>query len=349
MKQTGERLRKAREEKGLSLNEISLSLKISTKVLTAMEEGDLSRLPAKTFLRGFVQSYANFLRLNADEILALFSEEMNPGRPSSPEATSPEVGAESTGPVAQPSAPAPTPASTPLGGTQTEPLLAEIEGKSKARVFIISGVCLLLLFLIFATARVVDRYQRETIPAEIAIGQPLSQDEEDGVPELGEASDEDNEADATAAAAEVQTPASPEVPATTTSSPPPSEPPAAPATAPAPTTPVATPTTPPTPPAPAPAPPPAAATAAAPTPSAPAPSGKSIELIIEALDTVEVEYGSAGGGLRKIQLGPDRVHTIRSRDGLRLNISNGGAVNLNLNGRDLGVPGDIGKPIKLSY
>ncbi|HRO67031.1 MAG TPA: transcriptional regulator, partial [Pseudobdellovibrionaceae bacterium] len=79
------------------------------------------------------------------------------------------------------------------------------------------------------------------------------------------------------------------------------------------------------------------------------PAGRALEMIVESLDNVEIEYGSGSGPLRKVQLGPDRVHTIRSRNGLRLNISNGGAVNLNLNGRDLGVPGDLGKPVKLSY
>ncbi len=54
MKKTGEILEKAREEKGLSLHEIGLSLKISSKVLKAIEEGDEAHLPAKTFLRGFL-------------------------------------------------------------------------------------------------------------------------------------------------------------------------------------------------------------------------------------------------------------------------------------------------------
>jgi cytoskeleton protein RodZ len=72
MKKTGEILRKAREEKGLSLNEIGLSLKISSKVLKAIEEGNERQLPAKTFLRGFVQSYANYLHLDTDKILEIF-------------------------------------------------------------------------------------------------------------------------------------------------------------------------------------------------------------------------------------------------------------------------------------
>ena len=82
MKKTGELLKKARESKGLSLHEIGLSLKINSKVLKAIEDDDQKNLPAKTFLRGFVQSYAHYLKLNMDEVMALFAEEMGSTRPA---------------------------------------------------------------------------------------------------------------------------------------------------------------------------------------------------------------------------------------------------------------------------
>ena len=82
MKKTGEILKKAREAKNLSLHEIGLSLKISNKVLKGIEEGDEKQLPAKTFLRGFVQSYANYLNLDADKVLDVFYEEMGSTRHS---------------------------------------------------------------------------------------------------------------------------------------------------------------------------------------------------------------------------------------------------------------------------
>ncbi|RZM00965.1 MAG: transcriptional regulator, partial [Pedobacter sp.] len=82
MKRTGEFLKKAREQKGLSINEIGLSLKISSKILKAIEDGDMTQLPAKTFLRGFVQSYANYLRVDVNEIMRIFQDEMGSTRPS---------------------------------------------------------------------------------------------------------------------------------------------------------------------------------------------------------------------------------------------------------------------------
>jgi cytoskeleton protein RodZ len=79
------------------------------------------------------------------------------------------------------------------------------------------------------------------------------------------------------------------------------------------------------------------------------PTAKSIELIIEALDNVEIEYSSNNGKKSSLKLAAEQVHTFKSKNGLKLSISNGGAVNLILNGRDLGIPGNLGKSINLSY
>src|ERR1700742_4092075 len=76
MKLTGQKLREKRESIHLTISEVSLATKINPKVLIAMENGDLEHLPAKTFLRGFVRSYAGYLRINATELLALFNEEI---------------------------------------------------------------------------------------------------------------------------------------------------------------------------------------------------------------------------------------------------------------------------------
>src|SRR5581483_5797725 len=90
MKRTGSLLKEKREAAKLSLSEVALATKINPKILTAIEEGDETRLPAKTFLRGFVRSYAQYLRMDVDEVLRIYQE---------------EVGA--SAPVARPAAPAP--------------------------------------------------------------------------------------------------------------------------------------------------------------------------------------------------------------------------------------------------
>jgi len=74
-----------------------------------------------------------------------------------------------------------------------------------------------------------------------------------------------------------------------------------------------------------------------------------VELIVEALDTVEIEYAAPNGKPQKIRLSAEQVHTFKSKSGLKITFSNGGAVNLILNGKEIGIPGDLGKSIKLSY
>ena len=76
MKNTGRILQEEREKKKLSLHEIGMSLKINPKTLQALEEGNLTKLLAKSFLRGFVKSYAKYLKLNESEILESFHKEM---------------------------------------------------------------------------------------------------------------------------------------------------------------------------------------------------------------------------------------------------------------------------------
>ena len=76
MKQTGEKLRQSREEKGISLEEVVIATKIKMSTLKAMEEGDTKKLPSKTFIRGFVQSYAKYLNADEEDILETFYQEM---------------------------------------------------------------------------------------------------------------------------------------------------------------------------------------------------------------------------------------------------------------------------------
>lgn len=77
MKQTGEVLKKAREEKGITLQEVSAHLKITSRVLKALEDGDMSQLPGKTFVRGFVQSYGAFLKMDLKKLMQIFHEELS--------------------------------------------------------------------------------------------------------------------------------------------------------------------------------------------------------------------------------------------------------------------------------
>jgi cytoskeletal protein RodZ len=72
MDHLGVRLRRAREQRGLSLREIADRTKISVTTLEALERGDLHRVPGGIFGRAFVRSYAAELGLEPEAIVAEF-------------------------------------------------------------------------------------------------------------------------------------------------------------------------------------------------------------------------------------------------------------------------------------
>jgi len=65
----GVRLKQAREEAGLSQEDVAASLKIPVKVIRQLESGDSSQLGAPVFVRGQMRSYARLLGVHFDEEL----------------------------------------------------------------------------------------------------------------------------------------------------------------------------------------------------------------------------------------------------------------------------------------
>jgi cytoskeleton protein RodZ len=66
----GERLRREREMRGVTLDEISESTKISRRHLESLEKEDFDSLPGGIFNRGFVRAYARFLGLDEEQAVA---------------------------------------------------------------------------------------------------------------------------------------------------------------------------------------------------------------------------------------------------------------------------------------
>jgi cytoskeletal protein RodZ len=64
----GERLRAAREEKGLSLDDVAAQTRIPHRHLASIEKGDWELLPAPTYTTGFAKSYATAVGLDRTEI-----------------------------------------------------------------------------------------------------------------------------------------------------------------------------------------------------------------------------------------------------------------------------------------
>ena len=72
----GERLRVAREAKGLSLEDLAAQTRIPQRHLASIETGDWEHLPAPTYTIGFAKSYASAVGLDRDEIGNDLREEM---------------------------------------------------------------------------------------------------------------------------------------------------------------------------------------------------------------------------------------------------------------------------------
>jgi cytoskeleton protein RodZ len=66
----GENLRREREMRHVSLEEISETTKISVRFLDALENEDFAKLPGGIFVRSFIRAYANYLGLDADSVIA---------------------------------------------------------------------------------------------------------------------------------------------------------------------------------------------------------------------------------------------------------------------------------------
>jgi cytoskeletal protein RodZ len=77
MPTAGARLRQAREQAGLTLRDVAEQTKIQRWILTAIEEGDLSRVPGGIFIRGYVTSYARAVGLDDERLWAEYRAETN--------------------------------------------------------------------------------------------------------------------------------------------------------------------------------------------------------------------------------------------------------------------------------
>src|SRR2546430_2400798 len=66
----GERLKRERELREVTLDEVSKSTRISARFLQALENEDWPKLPGGVFGRGFVRTIARYLGLSEESLLA---------------------------------------------------------------------------------------------------------------------------------------------------------------------------------------------------------------------------------------------------------------------------------------
>ena len=93
----GDRLRLAREARGVAPLQVEIDTRIRATVINALEQGDYESLPPEPFLRGLIRTYAMYLGLDAEDMIRLYIADFAPPPPPPTE------------PIARPIAPAPQP------------------------------------------------------------------------------------------------------------------------------------------------------------------------------------------------------------------------------------------------
>lgn len=74
----GDALRRAREARGLTVADVSHALKFSPRQIEAIEADLFDILPGRVFVRGFVRSYAKFLKLDETPLLGMLEADSEP-------------------------------------------------------------------------------------------------------------------------------------------------------------------------------------------------------------------------------------------------------------------------------
>ena len=67
MEEPGDYLKRERETRGVTLENISRETKVSVKALKALEANDFNALPPYPFVKGFIRSYSKCLGIDGDD------------------------------------------------------------------------------------------------------------------------------------------------------------------------------------------------------------------------------------------------------------------------------------------
>jgi cytoskeleton protein RodZ len=74
-------LARAREARGLGINDVVQTLKFNPRQIELLEADDIEALPGAMFVRGMIRSYARFLRIDPEPLLARLASRMPTAAP----------------------------------------------------------------------------------------------------------------------------------------------------------------------------------------------------------------------------------------------------------------------------
>jgi cytoskeleton protein RodZ len=72
MESIGEKLRLARERNALALDQVARETHVAKRFLKALEDEDFSVFPGETYAMGFLRNYAEYLGLDAEELISIY-------------------------------------------------------------------------------------------------------------------------------------------------------------------------------------------------------------------------------------------------------------------------------------
>ncbi len=357
MKETGSRLKEARNQQGLSLEEISIATKIKLSTLESIEEGDVDRLPPKAFVRGFVQSYANYLNLDVNSVMDSFQKEIG-----STSAAQDLVKLKSE-------------------DNESAVSFANSSGQPYTKFLMIAGTLVLIAGVILVV-QIIDKYTRESEVTDVSNVAPIEQTT-DIEPAKSAAKSEKSKTETKPKTKDTEKQEEqiavkpkpekiketlppeekkPEVQAVVESKPKPEPKPETQAEL------AAEPEKPKPEASPEPEPKtvqepkesevqaqaPIEPEQQKPEPKKPEPRPvqntlQPQEVILEALDRVQIRFKSDNSDWQNLNLSPEQIYTIKANSKIRVEASDGGVLNVIHNGRDRGVPGNLGEKIQLSY
>ncbi|HEV2251249.1 MAG TPA: helix-turn-helix domain-containing protein [Candidatus Limnocylindria bacterium] len=82
MARLGDALRLHREQMGVTMEQAAEDTRIREKFLQAIESGDYQSLPGTVYTKGFLRNYAQYLNLDPEEMLALYTGERGGADPA---------------------------------------------------------------------------------------------------------------------------------------------------------------------------------------------------------------------------------------------------------------------------
>jgi cytoskeleton protein RodZ len=87
----GEKLRKEREQRKITLDDISSTTKISTRMLRALEDEHFDQLPGGVFNKGFVRAYARHIGLDEEQAITDYLDATSQNPSGTTPASVPEI------------------------------------------------------------------------------------------------------------------------------------------------------------------------------------------------------------------------------------------------------------------